>query len=234
MCDKSIMVYVMVEGQTERNFVKELLVEYFSRLNIYLIPVLHGKPGMKGGNVRYEVMKRDVRNFLRQQPDIYIATMYDYFRIDPAWPGLQEITKAISDGSVLSPYEKAEKIEKATFIEISDAFPENNSSERFIPYFSMHEFEALLFSDSRKLAKAIDVDVKILDQYVLKYDTPEHINDDPEYAPSKLLNKLTGQRFRKTTYGIKIAKFIGLDCMRMRCSIFNKWIKKLESLPGLQ
>lgn len=58
-----IRVYLVVEGETEIRFVKELLVPEFSKSDIYLIPALIGKPGHKGGVISYKRAKDDITRF---------------------------------------------------------------------------------------------------------------------------------------------------------------------------
>jgi len=50
----NVEVYVVVEGQTEQTFIRELLAPSLSYKGIYLHPVLIGKPGHKGGDIRFE------------------------------------------------------------------------------------------------------------------------------------------------------------------------------------
>lgn len=61
----------------------------------------------------------------------------------------------------------------------------------FMPYVVMHEFEALLFSNCASFAEGIDRKElgsefhKIRDQFA----TPEEINESPQTAPSKRVEK---------------------------------------------
>ncbi|MBN2315599.1 MAG: hypothetical protein JXM79_16845 [Sedimentisphaerales bacterium] len=50
----NISVYIIVEGQTEQTFVRDLLAPEMGGQGIFLYPVLIGKPGHKGGNVQFE------------------------------------------------------------------------------------------------------------------------------------------------------------------------------------
>ena len=65
-----------------------------------------------------------------------------------------------------------------------------------------------------------------------RFGEPEQINDNPQTAPSKRLEKLS-DRFKKTTTGIVIAEAIGLEKIRQKCSVFNRWLTKIEDLRGL-
>lgn len=56
-----IRVHVICEGQTEEEFIKEVLSLTFNPLNIFLTPCLIGKPGHKGGNFKYERVLFDIK-----------------------------------------------------------------------------------------------------------------------------------------------------------------------------
>ena len=75
-----VRVYVVVEGQTEIAFIRNLLVEPFLNLGIYLYPSLLGKPGHKGGVISYQRAKSDIIRFLKQEHNTFCTTMFDYFR----------------------------------------------------------------------------------------------------------------------------------------------------------
>jgi uncharacterized protein DUF4276 len=76
-----------------------------------------------------------------------------------------------------------------------------DSENRFVPYFEMHEFEALLFSDADILAEKTEIDISKIRIIIKEYNL-EEINDDPAKAPAK----------------------------RRQCLHFNNWLSKLEHL----
>ena len=217
------MFYVVVEGHTEQTFIRDILAPYLYPKNIYLKASLIGKPGHKGGNVKFDRAQSDIVMFLKQRSDIYVSTMFDYFRLDTDWPG-QRITKKNS-----SALDNSEILERKTLREIEKYYPDFNS-DRFIPYFSMHEFEALLFSDSGVIAEKLSVKEKLILDIIEECKEPEEINDEPETAPSKRIEKISGIKYKKTITGIAIAKDIGIVEMRKKCPVFNLWLKKLEKL----
>jgi hypothetical protein len=225
----SIEVYIVVEGQTEQTFVREVLAPAMCVKEIYLYPILIGKPGHKGGNIRFDRAKTDIVNFLRQRSNTYVSTMFDYFRIDAEWPGRAEIHQQTLNGATFSVAEKAAILENATLEKILEAFPELNAERRFIPYIEMHEFEALLFSDAVILAQKTGIAVTSITGILERYNDPEAINDQPENAPSKRLETLkTG--YRKVAMGKTISEAIGIETIRKQCSHFNDWLTKLENL----
>ena len=198
----SVDIYIVVEGQTEQTFVRDVLAPQMAHKGIYLHPALIGKPGHKGGDIRFDRAKNDIGNFLRQRNDTYISTMFDYFRIDSKWPGRAEVRQQIRNGATLTAIHKAKILETATRNEIVRSFPGCGSENRFIPYIEMHEFEALLFSDVDVLAEKTGIDVAQIRIIIEWFDNPEEINDDPVKAPSKRLGTLKSG-YRKVAMGEK-------------------------------
>jgi hypothetical protein len=70
----SIEIYIIVEGQTEQTFVRDVLAPQMANKGIYLYPALIGKPGHKGGNIRFDRVKQDIGHFLKQRNDTYMGT----------------------------------------------------------------------------------------------------------------------------------------------------------------
>jgi hypothetical protein len=107
--------------------------------------------------------------------------------------------------------------------------------ERFIPYIQPHEFEGLLFSDTDSLA-AIEPNwntdkTKIkLSKIRKEFASPEHINNSPETAPSKRLQKLSDPPYKKTHHGTQAALKITLATIEQECPHFKSWMDKLRAL----
>ncbi len=227
----SVEIYIVVEGQTEQTFVRDILAPQMECKEIYLHPALIGKPGHKGGDVRFDRARNDIGHFLKQRKDTYVSTMFDYSRIDPKWPGISEVSRKIRNGSSLTAIQKAGILEAATSDEIVKLFASYNAKSRFVPYIEMHEFEALLFSDADILAEMTGIDVLQIREILEEYNNPEEINDDPAKAPAKRLEALENG-YRKVANGKTISEAIGLQTMRSQCAHFNDWLTKLEHLQG--
>jgi len=223
-----VEVYIIVEGRTEQTFIREVLGPVFGYKGLFLYPVLIGNPGHKGGDIRFRRAENDIGNFLKQRSDIYVSTMFDYFRIDPGWPGRANVRA--NDTAV----KKAERTEDETLAEIIKSFPNQNAGERFVPYIEMHEFEALLFSDASVLANMIGVNPGEIDSVLNEFGEPEEINDNPETSPSKRLQSLSDKKYRKVAMGKAIAEAIGIQTMRKKCPHFDEWLKRLERLARKQ
>lgn len=227
----SINIYIVVEGQTEQTFVRDVLAPQIAYKGIYLHPALIGKPGHKGGVIQFDRAKIDICNFLKQRNDTYISTMFDYFRIDSKWPGKAEVLQQIRNGATLTAIHKAKILETATRNEIVRALSGCDSENRFVPYIEMHEFEALLFSNVDILAEKTGIDASHIRKIIQKYNNPEEINDDPVKVPSERLKALKNG-YRKVAMGKTVSDAIGIQAIRRQCPHFNNWLTKLEHLKG--
>ncbi|KAA6186996.1 DUF4276 family protein [Thiohalocapsa marina] len=218
-------VVVLVEGRTEKIFAEKILAPYLASQRVYLTPVILSKQGQKGGDVRFSRAKNDIGEHLKQRSDTWVSTLVDYYGIKPDWPGFAA-SKALTDHA-----QKAATMNQATMAEIARLFPDCQPKTRFIPYVSMHETEALYFSDPACLASNLGVRQQRIDAILNECGEPERINDRPETAPSKRLGQLAN-RFKKTTTGIAIAEQIGISRMRAACPIFDGWIAQISALAG--
>jgi hypothetical protein len=216
-------VIILAEGPTEKYFIGKILAPYLVGQNIFLYPILLSKPGQKGGDVRFSRAQRDIHNHLRQRQDTYITLMVDYYGIGKDWPGFKESKQHTQHTK------KAEIMNRETANAVQTLFPEQNCVHRFISYVSMHEIEALYFSDPTALAHKTNIEQAKIESILRECCEPEAINDNAATAPSKRLEKLSS-RFKKTTTGIEIAKTVGIPRMRECCPLFDAWVSKIESL----
>ncbi len=221
-----IAVNIIVEGATEQTFVRNILAPYLGAKNIFLSPVLIGKRGHKGGKVSLARITTDIGNFLKQRPNTLITTMIDYYGLSGAWPGRQ-LNKNEQD--TLTAVQKAKKVEDGLTQTIQTAHPNIDVAKRFIPFFVMHEFEALLFSNPTTLAQKLVISQDSIQQILEACNEPEEINDSVHTSPAKRLNDLVNGNYRKTTQGITIAQEIGLPQIRRKCPHFDQWLQNLES-----
>lgn len=213
-------VYLLVEGQTEEAFVRELLEPHYARLGLYLIPIIVStSPGHKGGVVSYAKIKPQLQRLCRQDADARVSTLFDLYALPQDFPGKSDAVYPTNGSGH----------QKAAFLEAHLA--QDIDQANFIPYLMVHEFEALLFVQPSKFADWTDNNnaVITLGDQAQRYVTPEDINDSPKSAPSKrILKAMPG--YQKTFHGPLIACEIGLDAMRAVCPHFNEWLEKLEAL----
>lgn len=218
-------VVVLVEGQTEQKFVNDVLAPYMAVKGIYMIPIIISKKGQKGGDVKFQRVKTDICNHLKQRNNTIISTFVDYYGLSE-WPDKDKIK--VHD----TPEQIAHTLNSAAQKAIAEACENKNVRGRFIPFMAVHEFEALLFSDSEILSSYLSIYKSEVDKVIEECGSPEKINNSPQTAPSKRLERWARGRYGKTTSGIVIAKAIGIDKMRNQCPLFNLWLSKLESLAS--
>lgn len=218
-------IHVICEGQTEEMFVNEVMGDYFQNRDIYLQPALLGKPGHKGGNVQFQRVLNDIKLRLLGDTGAYCTTFLDFYGLPESFPGKAE---ALSCGDLNT---KNQTISTAFTQQLEQRLGAN-AMQRFIPYIQFYEFEGLLFSNPQALANEsghseLQQDLQgIRDQFI----SPEHINNDPNTAPSKRIQALI-DGYDKVTVGSLVALGIGLEQIRSECALFNSWIEALLALP---
>ena len=215
----------IVEGQTEETFVKRVLVPHLSSLSVfpYVRCVATRRDGprfFRGGISGYDKARRDITAWMRQDGgcDARFTTMFDFYALPSDFPGY-ECAQRVDDC-----YEKIMILERAIRTDIDDY--------RFVPYFQLHEFEALLFSDPSKFdveyydqPEGIDKLVQVANDV----SSPELIDQGVHTAPSKRIAAAIPE-YRKMTSGPIIAEAIGLPILRSKCLHFAEWLTKLEGL----
>ena len=214
-------VQIIAEGRTEKLFIDLILTPYCAERGVYLrsCALIH-KPGQNGGDVKFERVCRDVCHFLKQQNNLIVCTFVDYYGLK-SWPGKEQI------GDNDTPSTIASLLNNGAVAGVKTALNDDEkSADRYIPYTAMHEFETLLFSDSKILAEELRIRRQLVDELLAKFETPEYINNSPQTAPSKRLEKWF-PRYKKTVTGIEIARKIGVEKMRKACPLFDEWLTKL-------
>jgi hypothetical protein len=218
--DAMTRVYMLVEGQTEEAFVRELLEPHYARLGIYLTPIIvRTSPGYKGGVVSYAKIKPQLQRLCRQDATAHVTTLFDLYALPQDFPGKSEAAYPST----------ASGHQKAVFLEAQLA--QDIGLANFIPNLMVHEFEALLFVDVKRFYEwgCNTRVVFALEDAAQKYPTPEDINDSPQTAPSKRILAVMPS-YQKTFHGPLIACDIGLDAMRAVCPHFHNWLHKIEAL----
>ena len=104
---------------------------------------------------------------------------------------------------------------------------------RFVPFVVVHEFEGLLFSNCQVFAQSIGRrDVAAAFQAIRDgFETPEHIDDSPDTAPSKRVEDLVPE-YQKPLFGSVAAAEIGLPRIRAECPHFASWLRQLETIAA--
>ena len=219
-------VLVLVEGQTEERFVKDVLGPAFEAQGLYLRPTIlttsRLKDGtrFKGGVTSFVRFESDVKRLLWSPGGALVTTMVDYYGLPSDFPGTGSLP--VQGG----PVARVEHVESALFCHFG-------SSPTFLPFLLLHEFEALVFASPTELLKVIPTADKQAEfsSICAGFQTPEEINDRPEFAPSKRLRSLF-PRYRKTLHGPTTVARIGLTRIRQQCPHFNGWMQRLEAFAA--
>ena len=220
-------VCIVCEGQTEETFVRDVLAPAFYHLDLNLIPeMVETSPGHKGGALKYDRVKRHLRNTLRQSSAPVVTTLFDLYRLDSDFPSFAA-SQAQPDLS-----RRLNVLKQALHADVvADA---DCQPERFIPYIQPYEFEALLFSDVPTLTRiepGWQSATAALAAARAVAESPEHINDRPETKPAAHLEReLNNPSYRKRRHGPIAAQKIGLAKIEAECAFFAAWLAQIREL----
>lgn len=206
-----IRLAIVVEGQTEEEFVKGVLADHLRTCGVEPTPSLVGK-GNEGGNVTVgrvaSEMARLFWSFDR------VTSLVDFYGF-----------RCKGDVS-------REDLEKRIHCEVDRKIRISYDRSRVFPYIQQYEFEALLFSDVTVFDELLDRPPNLgekLSEIRSKFETPEHINDDKETHPGRRIEDLMPS-YHKRVDGPLLADRIGLKTIRAECPRFDQWVAHVESL----
>jgi hypothetical protein len=213
--------FILVEGQTEERFVKDVLQPEMPH-DLFLQPVIIATKRVfsggkfKGGVPSYPKIRSEVMRLLHDASAVVVTTMLDYYALPSTFPSR-------GNPSGATPAAKVENVEAAWDADIAQ--------KRFFSYLSLHEFEALLFCDPDEIANGFARPELASQLHSIRnsFDTPEDINDHPDTAPSARLEQLY-PRYSKPFFGSLIARRIGIERMCSECAHFTSWVDRLQSL----
>ncbi len=214
-------VHILVEGQTEETFVRDVLAPHLLGFEIVFTPIVIAtkrvKSGFKfkGGVSNYDKLRKDLRRLLGDTGVLAVTTMIDYYGLPRDFPGATE----------LPPGDCYRRVEF-----LQDSFRVDLGSDRFLPYISLHEFEALLLVSPREIeAKFSGRGIaRPLAEAVKTMGSPERADDGQRTHPAaRILDLVPG--YRKPLDGPVIAMRIGLQAIRRECPHFDRWVSALET-----
>jgi hypothetical protein len=217
-------ILILVEGQTEERFVKDLLVPHLraiqpsASISPTVIPtkrVLSGKD-FKGGILSYAQLRDALRRLVNDR-DALVTTLMDFYGLPTETPGFADLPVGAS------PQEKVKRVQDAIWRDLGE--PPN-----LHVHLALHEFEAFLFVEPSALEAAMESDglAQEIERIRSGYTTPEEINQGRETAPSKRIQALR-PGFGKTSHGVNAVKRIGLERLRSECPHFGSWLARLEA-----
>jgi len=213
-------LYVLCEGQTEDDFVRIILSPYLQNMGVTTKAIICTTKRTltkkyKGGVSHYDKIRNELMRLCGEHPNEMVTTMFDLYGLPKDTPGLGNDLTDI--------YEKAKHIEECITDDIGNKFG------NMIFSLVLHEFEGLLFSDVSAFEDIADNKaVADLRKIRAAAETPEHIDDSPETAPSKHIKRAI-PNYSKVSDGIDIAEQIGIDKISSECRHFANWLSKITT-----
>jgi hypothetical protein len=215
-------ILLLVEGQTEETFVKNLPNPHLKAFGKFIEPkiiatkIVKRGDQFKGGVPSYDAVRRLIVRLLNDSSAILVGTFIDYYGLPNSFPGKQTV-----QGN--TPIERVQYLEQ----KLREDIPDN----RFLPYYSLHEFEAILFSRPSEIAKTLTNPAaeQELTRIRQQFPTPEDINDNAQTCPSARIKRLF-PRYQKPLFGSLISQRIGLNQIRAECKHFGHWLSTLEQI----
>ncbi len=138
-----IRLHLVVEGQTEETFVRDVLApelgQHSIAADVHRITTGRRRDrSFRGGFVKFDHLQNDLALWMKQDrhADAWFSTMVDLYRMPSDFPGWER-SRTIPD-----PLERVRLLESE--------FQSAVQHRRFVPYIQLHEFEALLFADPKK------------------------------------------------------------------------------------
>jgi hypothetical protein len=214
-------VFVLVEGQTEERFIKDVLGPEFYALDLFFDPrllvtkrVKHGA-AFKGGVTSYGKFRNDVDRLLRESRGRLVTTLLDYYGLPADFPGMTTRPSG-------TPQQRVAHIEREVHRNLG-------SPSNFLPFLALHEFEAWLFASRDELPRVMTETEKRPDFASIRdsFNDPEEIDEGVHSAPSKRIQRLF-PAYRKVLHGPATAKRIGIEQIRAECPHFRAWYGELE------
>ena len=209
---------VSVEGQTEEEFVKQVLAEHLRARRVEPTPIVLGRARgrARGGNVSSDRLVSEMAALYYSFDAVTSLVDFYGFR-DKGDATVEDLEAQVIDGI-------AEQVGGAW------------DERKVVPHVQKHEFEGLLFSDVDVFATPIDFPcncVAALRAVRDQFATPEDINDSSQTAPSKRIAGII-PRYSKVVHGPMLAVEIGLQVIRAECPGFDAWMTRLESLGTVE
>ena len=213
-------VLIYVEGQTEEGFVNQLLAPHLVPMGVGVIPTLaktrrtKSGPDFKGGITSYQRTRRDILRLLGDTSAAMVTTMIDCYGLPRDFPGRSSLPAG-------SCYDCVDYLEREFKKDIGDP--------RLVPYYQLHEFEAMVFVDPEVAARALlqPDRAEQLARIRSSFRSPEEIDDGPTTAPSKRLQSVF-PAYQKPLHGPLVTRRTGLAAIRAACEHFAQWLTLLE------
>ena len=225
---------IHVEGQTEEDFVNEVLQRYLRAEGFDSVSArIAGNARLRqrrGGIRPWPSVKREIIAHLKEDGSCFATTMVDFYALpksgNEGWPGRERARGSAPD--------KAAHVETAMERDLAQEMGSRFNPRRFVAFVVMHEFEALLFSDCQAFSRGIGKPWLAPQFQAVRdeFESPEEIDDSPITAPSKRIARVV-HGYEKPFLGVLGNLSIGLDRIRAECAHFDRWLRRLEALAKL-
>jgi len=216
---------MLVEGQSEEVFVKQMLTPHLARHGVFVAPPIllwtkriSSGGGFRGGVSNWNQIRRNLLP-LTGDGDAWISTLLDFYGLPRDFPG---VSGALGVGDP-----------RARVVALQEHFAAEVNHQRFIPFLALHEFEAWLFSAPDVIeAHFGSADLAALIQTVVdQAGGPEMINHGEDTHPKARLRSLVSV-YKETSDGPTLLEKIGIAAVRTACPHFDSWLSRLEALGG--
>jgi hypothetical protein len=160
--------------------------------------------------------RNDLQRLLAGAGTALVTTLIDYHGLPKDFPGMN--SRPMSGTAA----QRSEHVERA----IHEYF---GSPSNLLPFLSVHEFEAWLFSSPEVLPQVMTQPEKQSEFSAIRaaFSTPEEINERPGFAPSNRIQEVFPS-YKKTLHGPLTVARIGIERIRAECPHFSGWLGRLE------
>ncbi len=211
---------MLVEGQTEYQFVGQVLRPYLAGFEVFVIPAIvktkhtHWGTWEKGGSLRYPIFKKKLMDLLRNKSRT-TTMMFDLYGLSSDFPN-----RDVSTGS----------LSRTAAVDIQNGIHDDlGNPVNFIPFVVRHEFEAFIFASDVELPRIISASAsqrlrfeKLCRQFVC----PEDIDNSPTSAPSRRIVEIF-PNYNKVVHGVATVKGIGIEIIMKQCPHFHAWVQQI-------
>lgn len=218
-------IYVLVEGQSERDFVTRIMAPYFGKEGVLITPIPMRKSGGGLGISNLEHFKNHIERLLHYKEAPVVSTFIDLFRfpVQSSEHAEEEMLKKHSENPNIEARIKGlEDVLQGVVQKIKPY-------DHFIPYIQKHEFEALLFSDASAFNEHAAIQ-KDIEKVLAAIPNPEDINTTETGHPAKRLESIYAahkKKYNKGADAVNLAEMAGIETILEKCPRFRAWIELL-------
>ncbi|MGL4743073.1 MAG: DUF4276 family protein [Dermatophilaceae bacterium] len=214
-------IAIVVEGQTEEAFVRDLLTTHLESFETYAQPVVvctsraAGGAKRKGGGT-WKHYRRDIDNLLPSTNYSLVTTLLDFYAYPSDGPG----------ADCASPH-----VPRACADHRETAMAATINNPRFVPFVMLHEFETLIFAAAlgRQSLLGSDEFVTCLRHHAASVNNDiELLDDSPVTSPSKRVLRCRPD-YTKAIDGVAAVAEVGdLRAISQAMPRFAAWLSRLE------